>query len=34
VLFVPARVEHRFHDIKEELVLVVFWAPPEHSAAE
>jgi mannose-6-phosphate isomerase-like protein (cupin superfamily) len=28
-LFVPARAEHRFHDIKEELVLVVFWAPPE-----
>lgn len=29
VLFVPARAEHRFHDIKEELILVVFWAPPE-----
>jgi mannose-6-phosphate isomerase-like protein (cupin superfamily) len=29
VLFVPARAEHRFHDINEELVLVVFWAPPE-----
>jgi mannose-6-phosphate isomerase-like protein (cupin superfamily) len=29
VLFVPARMEHRFHDIEEELVLVVFWAPPE-----
>ena len=29
VLFVPASAEHRFHDIKEELVLVVFWAPPE-----
>jgi mannose-6-phosphate isomerase-like protein (cupin superfamily) len=31
VLFVPARAEHHFHDIKEELVLVVFWAPPEGS---
>jgi quercetin dioxygenase-like cupin family protein len=33
LLFVPARAPHRFHDIKEELVLVVFWAPPEGSAA-
>lgn len=31
VLFVPARAEHYFHDIEEELVLVVFWAPPEGS---
>jgi mannose-6-phosphate isomerase-like protein (cupin superfamily) len=31
VLFVPARMEHRFHDIVEELVLLVFWAPPEKS---
>ena len=31
VLFVPARMEHRFHDIAEELVLLVFWAPPEGS---
>ena len=31
VLFVPARAEHRFHDIEEELVLLVFWAPPEGS---
>jgi mannose-6-phosphate isomerase-like protein (cupin superfamily) len=29
VLFVPAGEEHRFHDITEELVLLVFWAPPE-----
>jgi mannose-6-phosphate isomerase-like protein (cupin superfamily) len=29
VLFVPAGAEHRFHDITEELVLLVFWAPPE-----
>jgi mannose-6-phosphate isomerase-like protein (cupin superfamily) len=29
LLFVAARTEHAFHDIVEELVLVVFWAPPE-----
>lgn len=29
LLFVPARADHRFHDIEEELILVVFWAPPE-----
>jgi mannose-6-phosphate isomerase-like protein (cupin superfamily) len=29
LLFVPATMPHRFHDITEELVLVVFWAPPE-----
>ncbi len=28
LLFVPAAIEHRFHDIIEDLVLVVFWAPP------
>ena len=32
LLFVPARAVHRFHDITEELVLVVFWAPPEGTA--
>jgi mannose-6-phosphate isomerase-like protein (cupin superfamily) len=31
LLFVPAEVVHFFHDIIEELVLIVFWAPPEHS---
>lgn len=31
LLFVPAEAVHLFHDITEELVLVVFWAPPEHS---
>lgn len=31
LLFVPAGAEHHFHDIKEELVLLVFWAPPEDS---
>jgi mannose-6-phosphate isomerase-like protein (cupin superfamily) len=29
VLFVAAEVEHRFHDIKEELAALVFFAPPE-----
>jgi mannose-6-phosphate isomerase-like protein (cupin superfamily) len=33
LLFVPAGAVHRFHDISEELVLVVFWAPPEGSVA-
>lgn len=33
LLFVPATVAHHFHDIKEELVLVVFWAPPEKSGS-
>jgi mannose-6-phosphate isomerase-like protein (cupin superfamily) len=29
VIFVPARVPHRFHSITEELVLLVVFAPPE-----
>jgi mannose-6-phosphate isomerase-like protein (cupin superfamily) len=29
VLFVPALEEHRFHDITEELVLLVVFAPAE-----
>jgi mannose-6-phosphate isomerase-like protein (cupin superfamily) len=29
VLFVAAEVEHRFHDITEELAALVFFAPPE-----
>jgi mannose-6-phosphate isomerase-like protein (cupin superfamily) len=29
LLFVTARADHRFHDIEEDLILVVFWAPPE-----
>jgi len=29
VIFVPAKVEHRFHDIAEELVVLVFFAPAE-----
>ncbi len=29
VIFVPAEVEHRFHDITEELGVLVVFAPPE-----
>jgi mannose-6-phosphate isomerase-like protein (cupin superfamily) len=29
VIFVAAEVEHRFYDIAEELVLLVFFAPAE-----
>jgi mannose-6-phosphate isomerase-like protein (cupin superfamily) len=28
LVFVAAGVEHRFHDIEEELRVLVFWAPP------
>jgi mannose-6-phosphate isomerase-like protein (cupin superfamily) len=28
-IFVEAHVEHRFHDIQEELVVLVFFAPAE-----
>jgi mannose-6-phosphate isomerase-like protein (cupin superfamily) len=31
LLFVRALEPHFFHEIEEELVLVVFWAPPERS---
>ncbi len=31
LLFVPALQTHHFHEIEEELVLVVLWAPPEGS---
>ena len=30
VLFVAAEVEHRFHDIAEELAVLVFFAPAEN----
>lgn len=33
LLFVPARAAHRFHDIEEELVALVFFAPAEGSTA-
>src|SRR5271169_927952 len=29
VIFVAAGVEHRFHDVSEELVVLVFFAPAE-----
>jgi quercetin dioxygenase-like cupin family protein len=29
VIFVPANVDHRFHDITEELTVLVFFAPAE-----
>ena len=32
LVFVAAGVEHRFHDIAEDLRVLVFWAPP-HAAA-
>lgn len=31
VVFVGAKVPHRFHDIEDELRLLVFFAPPEGS---
>jgi mannose-6-phosphate isomerase-like protein (cupin superfamily) len=33
ILFVPALVPHRFHDIDEELRVVVVFGPAEHSRA-
>jgi mannose-6-phosphate isomerase-like protein (cupin superfamily) len=30
-IYVPAGVPHRFHDIGEELQLIVVFAPPEYS---
>jgi mannose-6-phosphate isomerase-like protein (cupin superfamily) len=33
LVFVAKRVEHRFHDITEDLELLVFFAPAEGSAA-
>ena len=32
VVFVPARVEHRFHDITEDLTALVFFAPAERKS--
>lgn len=31
VLYVPKQVEHRFHSIEEELMILVFFAPEEGS---
>jgi quercetin dioxygenase-like cupin family protein len=33
-IFVAARVPHRFHDITDELRILVFFAPPEGAAGE
>jgi len=33
VVYVGAKVAHRFHDIEEELRILVFFAPPEGSVA-
>ena len=33
VVYVPACVEHRFHDILEDLVVLVFFAPAEGSGS-
>jgi mannose-6-phosphate isomerase-like protein (cupin superfamily) len=33
VVYVGATVAHRFHDIEEELRILVFFAPPEGSAS-
>jgi mannose-6-phosphate isomerase-like protein (cupin superfamily) len=33
VLFVPAAVRHRFHSVRQPLVLLVLFAPPEGSLA-
>jgi len=32
LVFVAAHLEHRFHDIEEDLRVLVFWAPPHHAA--
>jgi mannose-6-phosphate isomerase-like protein (cupin superfamily) len=34
VIFVAAEVEHRFHDISEELVVLVFFAPAESRTSD
>jgi mannose-6-phosphate isomerase-like protein (cupin superfamily) len=33
LIFVPARAEHRFHSISEDLTIVVFFAPAEGARA-
>jgi mannose-6-phosphate isomerase-like protein (cupin superfamily) len=32
VVYVPGRIEHRFHSIEEELRVLVIWAPPHRRA--
>jgi mannose-6-phosphate isomerase-like protein (cupin superfamily) len=31
IVYVAADVEHRFHEIVEDLHVIVFWAPPRHT---
>jgi mannose-6-phosphate isomerase-like protein (cupin superfamily) len=31
IVFAGIAVDHHFHDIEEDLVVLVFWAPPRHS---
>jgi len=31
IVYVPVGVGHRFHDIAEDLEVLVFWAPPRRS---
>ena len=33
LVFVAAEAEHRFHDIEEDLRVLVFWAPPHTRSA-
>jgi mannose-6-phosphate isomerase-like protein (cupin superfamily) len=33
IAYVAAGVEHHFHQIVEDLRVIVFWAPPRHSNA-
>ena len=34
IVYVPARVDHRFHNITEDLTLLVFFAPAEYTNKE
>ena len=34
LIYVPARVDHRFHSIAEDLTVLVFFAPAEGTAGE
>ncbi len=31
IIYVPAHVEHRFHDVTEDLTVLVFFAPAEYT---
>ncbi len=33
IAYVAAGVDHSFHDIDEDLEVIVFWAPPRHTNA-